>query len=122
MAMTLRWQLYVSVYTFCLGVPLLLFPSTILPSLGFAPTSEPWVRVVGMFALGISYVSAVIYRKRLVPLLLHSIVIRSGFTLGFLILAMNGHPPFAYIAAIVAIGVIGSGWAYWTERPRAGVS
>lgn len=101
---------------------MLLFPSTILPALGFAPTSEPWVRVVGMFALGITYVSTVIYWKRVVPPLLHGIAIRGGFALGFLMLAMNGHPPFVYIAAIVAIGVVGSGWAYWTERPRARVS
>lgn len=118
MIRTLRWQLYVSFYTFCLGVPLLLFPNAVLPVFGFAPTSEPWVRVIGMFALGFTYVSTVIYRKRLVPLLLHSIVIRAGFTLVFAALAASGHPPFLYIAAIVAIGVFGSGWAYWSERSR----
>lgn len=67
-----------------------------------------------MFALGISYLSNVIYWKRLVTLLLHSIVIRAGFALGFLAMAVS-HPPFLYITAIVAIGVVGSGWAYWSE-------
>ncbi len=41
-----RWQLDVMAYTFLLGLPFLLFPS--------APTEEPWVRIAGMFVLGLT--------------------------------------------------------------------
>lgn len=117
MTRTLRWQLYVSAYTFGFGVPLLLFPNTVIPHFGFAPTHEPWIRLVGMFLLGLCYLSTTVYSKRIVVLLLHSILMRSGFTLVFLALALSGHPPFFYLAAaIVGFGVAGSTRAYLSER------
>lgn len=117
MTRTLRWQLYVSFYTFCFGLPLLLFPNAIIPLFGFEPTQEPWIRLVGMFLLGLCYLSTMVYRKRIVALLPHSIVMRSGFALVFLVLALSGYPPFFYLAAgIVAFGVAGSTLAYLTEH------
>lgn len=117
MIKTLRWQLYVSFYTFCFGVPLLLFPNAIIPFFGFAPTQEPWIRLVGMFLLGLCYISAVVYQKRIVSMLLHSIILRGGFTLVFLALAVIGYPPFFYlVAGIVGFGVVGSALAYLSER------
>lgn len=117
MTKTLRWQLYVSFYTFCLGVPLLLFPNAVIPSLGFAPTQEPWIRLVGTGLLGLCYISTVVYKKRIVSMLPHSIIVRSGFTLVFLALAVSGYPPFLYFAAIVGFGVLGSAVAYLSEWP-----
>lgn len=117
MTKTLRWQLYVSFYTFCFGVPLLLFPNTIIPWIGFEPTQEPWIRLVGMFLLGLCYLSTTVYIKRIVAILLHSIIMRSGFTLVFFALALSGSPPFFYLAAgIVGVGVAGSTLAYLSER------
>jgi hypothetical protein len=117
MIRTLRWQLYVSFYTFCFGLPLLLFPNAIIPLFGFEPTHEPWIRLVGMFLLGLCYMSTTVYKKRIVAILLHSIIMRSGFTLVFLVLALNGYPPFFYLTAgIVGFGVAGSTLAYLSER------
>lgn len=117
MTRTLRWQLYVSFYTLCFGLPLLLFPNAIIPLFGFEPTQEPWIRLVGMFLLGLCYLSTTVYRKRIVILLPHSITMRSGFTLVFLALALSGYPPFFYLtAAIVGLGVAGSTLAYLSER------
>ena len=117
MKKTLRWQLYVSFYTFCFGVPLLLFPNAIIPHFGFEPTQEPWIRLVGMFLLGLCYLSTTVYKKRIVAILLHSIIMRSGFTIVFLTLALGGFPPFFYLAAgIVGLGVAGSTLAYLSER------
>lgn len=115
---TLRWQLYVSMYTFGFGVPLLLFPNPIIPFFGFAPTQEPWIRLVGMFMLGLCYLSTMVYKNRVVPLLLHSIIMRAGFAVVFATLALSGYPPFFYLAAgIVGFGVAGSALAYLSERP-----
>lgn len=117
MTKTLRWQLYVSFYTFCFGVPLLLVPNAIIPHFGFEPTQEPWIRLVGMFLLGLCYLSTTVYKKRIVAMLLHSIIMRSGFALVFYVLAVSGHPPFFYLtAAIVGLGVVGSTLAYLSER------
>ncbi|MBI5782496.1 MAG: hypothetical protein HZA69_02000 [Gammaproteobacteria bacterium] len=117
MTKTLRWQLYVAFYTFCFGVPLLLFPNAIIPFFGFAPTQEPWIHLVGMFLLGLCYISTVIYQQQIVSMLLHSIILRAGFTLVFLALALSGYPPFFYlVAGIVGFGVAGSALAYLSER------
>lgn len=114
---TLRWQLYVSAYTLCFGMPLLLFPNAVIPLFGFEPTPEPWIRLVGMFLLGLCYLSTTVYRRRVVALLLHSIIMRSGFALVFLALVLSGQSPSFYLtAAIVGLGVVGSTLAYRSER------
>ena len=96
---------------------MLLVPNAIIPHFGFEPTQEPWIRLVGMFLLGLCYLSTTVYNKRIVAMLLHSIIMRSGFALVFFVLAANGHPPFFYLtAAIVGLGVVGSTLAYLSER------
>jgi hypothetical protein len=55
-----RWQLYVAVYTFLLGVPLLFLPNAAIPFLGFPATEEPWVRIVGMFFVGLTLISRMV--------------------------------------------------------------
>jgi hypothetical protein len=113
----LRWQLYITAYTFLFGAPLLTWPNRVLPLLGFAETSEPWIRMVGMFMLAISYVSLIIYMKKLTGLIIHTIVIRTGFIAVLITLSLSGYSPVFYLlAGIVAIGVIGSSVSYFSER------
>ena len=111
------WQLYVATYTLILGLPLLFFPNKIIPLLGFAPTEEPWVRLVGMFLLALSYLSIVIYREGNVPYQRVSIFIRAWFFVVLLTMALAaGYAWGLYlIAGIVLIGVIGSASAYCVE-------
>lgn len=116
MCKTRLWQLYVATYTSILGLPLLFFPNKIIPLLGFAPTEEPWVRLVGMFLLALSYLSIVIYREGNVPYLRASIFIRAWFFVVLLTMALAGYAWGLYlIAGIVLIGVIGSASAYCVE-------
>jgi hypothetical protein len=116
----LRWQLYITAYTFLFGAPLLTWPNRALPLLGFPETGEPWVRMVGMFMLAMSYVSLVIYLKKLSDLIIHTIVIRSGFIVVLTALAVSGYSPVFYLlAGIVAVGVIGSSASYFPARPSA---
>ena len=114
----LRWQLYVAAYTFLFGAPLLICPNQVIPLLGFSVTEEPWVRLVGMFLLSLAYISIVIYKKKAADfVVIHSIVIRIGFIMVLLTLALSGHPPFLYaMAGIVAIGVVGSTVSYIIEN------
>ena len=44
-------------YTALLGVTLNVSPNTLLGLFGIPPTTEVWIRLVGMFVLFISYVS-----------------------------------------------------------------
>lgn len=114
---TLKWQLYVSFYTFCFGIPLLFFPNAIIPYFGFPSTREPWIHLVGMFLLGLCYISTMVYTRRIVGILLYSIFMRAWFACVFTVLALVGHPPFLYLAAgIIWLGVAGSTFAYLSER------
>jgi hypothetical protein len=111
----LRWQLYITAYAFLFGAPLLTWPNQVLPLLGFPETSEPWIRMVGMFMLAISYISLIIYMKKLTDLIIHTIVIRTGFIAVLITLAISGSSPIFYLlAAIVAIGVAGSSVSYFS--------
>jgi len=113
----LRWQLYITAYTLFFGAPLLTWPNQVLPFLGFPETNEPWIRMVGMFMLAISYISLIIYLKKLTGLIIHTIVIRTGFIAVLITLAIYGYSPVFYLlAGIVAIGVIGSSVSYFLER------
>ena len=117
MEKTLKWQLYVSTYTLFFGLPLLLFPNQIIPYFSFDRTHEAWVRLVGMFLLGLCYLSTMVYRKRVTAVLLTSIIMRSFFAVTFVGVALAGYNPFFYVTAgIVGIGVIGSTLAYRSER------
>lgn len=42
-------------YVFLAGITLLAFPNVALRLAGLAPTQEPWIRVVGVLTLSLSY-------------------------------------------------------------------
>ena len=109
---TYRWMLYVTAYTALLGIPLLLFPNAVLPPLGFSPTGEPWVRLVGALLLALSGITLTINRKRISEMIVPSVFIRSWLILVLLALGIAGYPRFFFVmAAIVLIGVVGTALA-----------
>jgi pimeloyl-ACP methyl ester carboxylesterase len=111
-----RRQWYVAAYSFLLGLPLLLFPNSVIPFLGFAPTEELWVRITGMFLLGLTIMSLGIFRSPTAASLWGSILVRSWFTAVLFILALAGYAwDLHVLTTIVLIGVIGSMLAYRGE-------
>jgi hypothetical protein len=111
------WQLYVSIYTLLGGIPLLFFPNTVLPVLGFQKTNEPWVCASGMFLIALSYLTFMIFYKKISEMVIHVIIIRIWIVIVLLTLGFIGYPPFLFIlAGIVLIGVIGTSICY---RKRA---
>jgi hypothetical protein len=107
------WQLYISTYTLLGGIPLLFFPNTVLPVLGFQKTNEPWVHASGMFLIALSYLTFMIYWNGIGEMVIHIIVIRIWITIVLLALGFMGFPPFLFVlAGVVLIGVIGTSIAY----------
>ena len=116
MERTLKWQLYVAGYTSVFGTSLLFFPNQLFPYFGFAHTDEPWSRLAGMTVIVFSYFSVMIYKQKIIPMLLHSIIARTAIATLLVILALVGYPPFLYLfALIMAVGIIGSTLAYRSE-------
>ena len=106
---TYRWMLYVTTYTLALGLPLVVSPNVALPLIGFPPTQEPWVRLVGALLIALSAVTFTVYRKRIREMIVPTVIVRSWLILVLLALAVAGYPPFFYVmAGIVLIGVVGT--------------
>jgi len=74
-----------------------------------------------MFLLGLSYISTMVYENRVITLLFHSIIMRAGFVLILIVLALSGYPSFFYLAGlIVGFGVVGSALTYRSEQTMHG--
>jgi hypothetical protein len=108
------WQLYISTYTALLGVPLLFFPKSILPLIGFLPSmvdESPFVRLTGMFLLSLTLVTFRIWQKKTEVMILGTVMLRLFIIITLLIVGVTGGFPFLYfMAAVVGIGVIGTLW------------
>ena len=110
------WQLYITGHTLLFGIPFLFFPNTVLPWLGYAPTSEPWIRLAGILFIVIGSTAYTVYRHRIKEMLLPSITVRIVVVALLVILGVKSGSLFLYIlAGIIFTGVIGSAVCYYTE-------
>ncbi len=91
---------------------LLLAPNVLLGVLGIAPTTEPWIRVLGMIVgvLSLYYLAAA--RGEIVPIMRVTIVGRVGACVGFALLAAVGWAP----ATLIGFGLVDAAGAFWTWR------
>lgn len=109
------WQLYIASYTGLLGVPLLFFPRSVLPLIGFDPSivdEAPFVRLTGMFLLCLTLITLRISQKKIEEMVLGTVVVRLFIIATMLTVGMIGGFPFLFIAAgIVAFGVLGTLWS-----------
>ena len=108
------WQLYISTYTALLGIPLLFFPKSVIPMMGFDPTmvdAGPFVRLTGMFLLGLTLITFRVWQKKTEEMVLGTVILRTFFIITMLVLAITGGFPFLYIMiGVVGFGVIGTLW------------
>ncbi len=109
------WQLYIASYTAFLGLPLLLIPKTILPYIGFDPAivdESPFVRLTGMFLLGLTMVTFRIWQKKIAEMLLGTVVLRVFIIITLAVVGVTGGFPFLFIMiGVVGIGVAGTLWS-----------
>lgn len=109
------WQLYISAYTALLGIPLLFFPKSTIPLMGFDPLmvdEGPFVRLTGMFLLSLTLITFRIWQKKTEEMVLGTVLVRTFIILTLLVVALTGGFPFLYIMiAVVGIGVIGTLWS-----------
>jgi len=108
------WQLYISAYTALLGIPLLFFPKSVIPILGFDPAmvdEGPFVRLTGMFLLGLTLITFRIWQKKTEEMVLGTVILRTFFIITLLVVGITGGFPFLFImSGVVGLGVIGTLW------------
>ena len=97
-------------YLLALAVVLLVAPNVLLTSFGLPPTSEVWIRVVGMLVaiLGVYY--RVAARAELVPLFRVTVLARGSVPLFFVIFVMAGWVAWP----LILFGLIDAVGAAWT--------
>jgi hypothetical protein len=102
------WTLYISVYTFVVGVPLLFFTEK-ARFVSFYPGEKIWVRFAGMVFLAFSYFNVVLYRNRLDSLIRVSFICQAIFAgVTGIIAFVTDSRVLSILAAILFIGTIGS--------------
>jgi hypothetical protein len=107
-----RWTAFVwGWYTLVLGVTLTVAPNLILTTFGIPPTTDPWIRVVGMFVLFIAYQNFGAARSGNVELLRMGVHIRLTVPLFFgAYVALAWMPPVLLLFAAVDVAA-----ALWTQ-------
>jgi hypothetical protein len=107
-----------AVYLFVLGVVLLVAPNVLLGIFGFEPTTEVWVRIVGMLVvfLGYYYLSAA--RGEVVPFMLWSVQARPFVIVFFAVFVALGWAKPALIL-FGAVDLAGAVWTYLALRAGA---
>jgi len=109
------WQLYIASYTALLGIPLLFFPKSALPLIGFDASmvdQAPFVRLTGMFLLCLTLITFRIWQKKIEEMVLGTVIIRLFIVVTALTVGIAGGFPFLFIVAgIVGVGVLGTLWS-----------
>ncbi|HEX2779212.1 MAG TPA: hypothetical protein VHM30_06925 [Gemmatimonadaceae bacterium] len=110
-------------YAVLAGLGLILVPATVLGLLGFPPTADGWVRVVGVLAVCVGAYHVVAARNELQPYLRASVPVRIGFAAGLAALVGTGRMPRALLL-LAAVDLLGALWtAFALRQPsRAGAA
>jgi hypothetical protein len=108
-----------ALYLLLLGVVLLVAPNLLLQTFGIPPTSEVWIRVVGMLVifLGVYYRTAA--AAELVSFFRVTVLVRLTVPIFFVIFVAAGWVRWPLLL-FGAIDVVGATWTWWAlRRPTA---
>ena len=112
---------FFALYLFGLGTVLLVAPNWLLGLFDIAPTTEVWIRVVGMLVLflGVYYVSAA--RANFLPILEASVRVRVAVPLFFgAFVALGWAAPALLLFG--GVDLAGAVWTFLTLRSELGSS
>ena len=110
---------FFALYLFGLGTVLLVAPNWLLGLFDIAPTTEVWIRVVGMLVLflGVYYVSAA--RANFLPILEASVRLRVAVPVFFgVFVAMGWAAPALLLFG--GVDLAGAVWTFLTLRSELG--
>lgn len=109
------WQLYIATYTALVGFPLLFFPKSVIPMMGFDPSmvdEGPFVRLTGMFLLCLTLITFRVWQRKIESMVLGTVIIRLFIIITLLTVGIAGEFPFLFImVGVIGIGVVGTLWS-----------
>lgn len=102
---------YFGFYLLGLGSILLLFPNFLLSLFGIPPTTEVWIRVVGVLVLALSAYYRTAGKYDIVQIIKVTVYVRSGIIFFFIGFSMAGlvSPMIILFGAIDFLGAV---WTY----------
>jgi hypothetical membrane protein len=105
-------------YLVLLGLVLLIAPNSLLGAFRIEPTSEVWIRVVGLLAMCLGTYYTVAARHEFRPLFVWSIPVRATVTLAFGAFVAGGLAPPALVL-FGAVDLLGALWTWTALRGQA---
>lgn len=99
-----------AVYLILLAVLLLLAPNLLLQAMGLPPTSEVWVRVVGMLVAFLSVYYWIAAATNLIPILRATVLCRLTVPVFFLVFVLAGWA----LWPLLLFGILDAAAALWT--------
>lgn len=97
-------------YVLISGLQLLFIPNTLLGMFGIAPTSEIWIRVLGMLVLVLSIYYYAIYKSGNKEVVRATVQGRLLFCVGLVIFVVLGMAP----VTLILFAVLETGLALWS--------
>jgi hypothetical protein len=104
-----------SIYLVALAVVLLIAPNPLLGAFRMAPTSEVWIRVVGMMVAFVGVYYWVAAATELVPIFRASVLCRVAVPVFFLVFVSAGWAPWSLLL-FGAADLLGAAWTWWALR------
>ena len=105
-----------AVYVILTGLQLIFVPNMLLSMFGFEPTSEIWIKVLGIVILPLSAVYYAISKQGNEESLRATIISRGFVGIGFTLLALSGQAPMALIL-FAGIDIATAIWT-WIEMKK----
>jgi len=107
-------------YLVLLGITLLATPNLLLTTFGIPPTSEVWIRIVGVLALILAYYYAQASRKEMMDFFCWTVQARAAVFLSFVAFVFLGwvKPVLILFGAIDLAGAI---WTFMALRSSRGL-
>jgi len=107
-----------AVYLFAIGPVLVFAPNVLLGLFGIAPTSEVWIRVVGVIAFNLGVYSWVAAKHENTAFLEASVYTRASVFVAFTVFGVTGLAS-PMIILFGAIDLAGALWTYWSLKADA---
>lgn len=105
-------------YLLLLAVALLVAPNVLLVTFGLPPTSEVWIRVVGMLVAFLGLYYRVAAAAELVPIFYMSVMVRLSVLAFFLLFVLAGWARWPLVLFGV-IDAVGAAWTWQALRSRS---
>ena len=103
------------IYLLVIGLGFLFLPNTMLGLFGVAPTSEPWLRVVGMLLLVLAFYYIMTARQENKPFYALTVPARIGVVVVLVALALLQIGPIQLVL-FASLDLLGAIWTWWALR------